>query len=71
MAKTAIDTIIEYMKSNQYFIGNDLVEVFITAKELEKQQIIEAAKWMPNPYDKIEFIPELAEQYYNQQFKQD
>ena len=39
--------------------------------EIEKQQIIDAAQWMPKPYDKIEFIPELAEQYYNQTFKQD
>ena len=36
----------------------------------EKQQIVKAAKWMPKPYDNIEFIPELAQQYYKENYKQ-
>lgn len=39
------------------------------AKEMEKQQIIEAAKWMPKPYNDLEFLPELAKQYYNETYK--
>ena len=39
------------------------------AKEMEKEQIIDAAKWLPKPFETIEFIKELGEQYYNEQFK--
>jgi hypothetical protein len=39
------------------------------AKEIERQNIIEAAKWIPSPYDALEFLPEIAEQYYNETYK--
>jgi hypothetical protein len=38
------------------------------AKEMEKVQIIDAAKWLPKPFETIEFIQELAKQYYQQTF---
>jgi hypothetical protein len=38
------------------------------AKEMEREQIIDAAQWMPKPFNDMEFIPELAEQYYNKTF---
>lgn len=41
------------------------------AKEMEKQQIIEAAIWMPKPFEELEFLPELGEQYYNEKFKKE
>jgi flagellar biosynthesis/type III secretory pathway protein FliH len=33
--QTTVDSIIEFMKNNQYFIGNDLYEFFDKAKEME------------------------------------
>jgi len=36
--------------------------------EIEKQQIIDAAKWMPQPFEKIEFLPELGAEYYNKNY---
>ena len=40
--QTAVDSIIEFMKNNQYFIGNDLYEFMKQAKEMEKEQIEDA-----------------------------
>ena len=42
--------------------------IFNKAKQLEKQQIMNAASWMPKPFDNMEFLPELAEQYYNETY---
>jgi hypothetical protein len=39
------------------------------AKEMEREQIIDAAQWMPKPFNDMEFIPELAEQYYTETFE--
>jgi hypothetical protein len=39
------------------------------AKEMEREQIIKAAQWMPKPFNDLEFIPELAEQYYKETFE--
>lgn len=39
-----------------------------TALEMEKQQIIDAAIWMPKPFDKATFLPELGKQYYNETY---
>jgi hypothetical protein len=36
--QTAVDSIIEFMKNNQYFIGNDLYEFIKQAKGMEKEQ---------------------------------
>jgi len=36
--KTVVDSIIEFMKENQYFIGNDLYKFLKQAKEMEKEQ---------------------------------
>jgi hypothetical protein len=38
------------------------------AKEMEKQQIIDAAMWMPDHFG-TEFLPELGKQYYDKKFK--
>jgi hypothetical protein len=40
--QTAVEKLIDWMDKNQYFIGNDLLEAFELAKEIEKQQISEA-----------------------------
>jgi hypothetical protein len=39
------------------------------AKEIHKQEIINAAMWMPEPYQYMEFLPELGKNYYNKTFK--
>jgi hypothetical protein len=39
------------------------------AKEMHEQEIINAAQWMPKPYDNIEFLPELAKQYYKETYE--
>lgn len=39
------------------------------AKEIHKQEIINAAIWMPEPYQYMEFLPELGKNYYNKTFK--
>ena len=40
--KTATKWLFEWMENKQYFIGNDLLDAFNQAKEMEKQQIIDA-----------------------------
>lgn len=40
--QTAVQYLIQYMMNNQYFVGNDLADVFDQAKAMEKEQIIEA-----------------------------
>jgi hypothetical protein len=36
---------------------------------MHEQEIINAAQWMPKPYDNIEFLPELAKQYYKETYE--
>jgi len=40
--QTAVEYLIQYIMNNQYFIGNDLADVFVKAKAMEKEQIVEA-----------------------------
>ena len=72
MEKTAVAQFCEELES-KIVIDDFTTYKRLKAKalEVEKQQIINAAKWMPKPYHFIEFIPELAEQYYLQTYKQD
>jgi hypothetical protein len=55
----------------QYFIGNDMVEAYNQAKEMEKQQMFEYIK---NNYcignKSLEFHRLEFEQYYNKTFKE-
>ena len=60
--QTVVDSIIEFMKENQYFIGNDLYEFMKQAKKMEKEQIINANWEASEDTDR-------AEQYYNLTFK--
>jgi hypothetical protein len=39
---TSIEWLKDWMSKNQYFIGNDLLEVFEQAKQMHKQEIIDA-----------------------------
>jgi hypothetical protein len=42
MKQTAVELLLYWMEQNQYFIGNDLLKDAEQAKEIEKQQIIDA-----------------------------
>ena len=65
MEKTAV----EYLYINLVLpLGDEEMKVFRKAQEMERQQIIKAAMWMPEPFNNIEFIPELAKQYYNENY---
>jgi hypothetical protein len=72
MKKTAVTQLIEQLTA----VGaleipegtNAITMIIADAKEMEREQIIEAAQWMPKPFNDMEFIPELAEQYYTETF---
>ncbi len=63
---TAVEWFLKELENMQYFIGNDMLEAFKEAKELEKQQIIEA--YVKGTDDGINDGGEDAEQYYNETF---
>jgi hypothetical protein len=66
MTQTAVEWLVEELQRMQYFIGNDMVEAYNQAKEMEKQQIIDAHNNGKN------ILPpnENGEQYYNDTFKE-
>jgi hypothetical protein len=63
--QTAVDWLVEQWPILESQIPERILE---QAKEMEREQIIEAAQWMPKPFNNVEFIPELAEQYYTETF---
>jgi hypothetical protein len=67
---TAVEWLYKNLLENP--ISNQDIEyneaVFHNAKEMEKQQIVDAVKWYMNT-DGIINQDELAEQYYNETFK--
>jgi len=67
MKQTAVEWLVEKLKSQGLLIGEikNLVAVR-EAKELEKQQIIDAYE---NGYSDSDNTFELNKQYYNEQFK--
>jgi hypothetical protein len=74
--QTAVDSIIEFMKNNQYFIGDDLYEFLKQAKEMEKVHIFNAYiegsmsdDHYKNP--KSEWFIKYFEQYYNEIYGDD
>lgn len=69
---TAVDALIEIIKREQKepkLSKKEWKDIFELTKAIQAHQIIEAAKWMPKPYDNIEFLPELANQYYKEKYK--
>ena len=65
MEKTAVEWLFEQLDVVDSSIS---YKYFNQAKEIEQQQIVEAAMWMPEPFSSMEFIPELAKQYYNDKY---
>jgi hypothetical protein len=66
MKQTAVEWFFNELQRMQYFIGNDMVEAYNQAKEMEKQQIIDAHNNGKN------ILPpnENGEQYYNDTFRE-
>ena len=66
---TAVEWFLTELEKRQYFIGNDMLEAYNKAKEMEKQQIIDA--FNEDLYgglsSKMKF--ETGEQYYNETYK--
>jgi len=64
---TSIEWLKDYMQKMQYFIGNDLLEAFEQAKEMHKQEIIDAWEMGRFNIDEVG----LGEEYYQETFKKD
>jgi hypothetical protein len=62
MTQTAVEWFFNELQRMQYFIGNDMLEAYNKAKEMEKQQIIDAID-----YCKDKYID--SENYYERTFK--
>ena len=54
--------------NGKLFFDKITSDILQQAKEMEKEHIIDAAMWMPKSFN-TEFIPELAEQYYNETYE--
>lgn len=65
MEKTAVEWFVERIESDKVY---DFYKLVQEAIDIEKEQILNAAMWMPEPFSSIEFIPELAKQYYNDKY---
>jgi hypothetical protein len=60
---TAVETLLDWLKNNHYYIGNDLLEKVEELKEMEKEIIRTAyLDGMDGEYN-------TSEQYYNETFK--
>ena len=62
--QSSVDAIIQFMKDNQYFIGNDLYEFFQQAKAMHKEEIIDAWIATDNELQRM-----AAERYYDETFE--
>jgi hypothetical protein len=62
---TAVEFFLTELEKMQYFIGNDMLEAYKQAKEMEKQQIVDAF----HHNRAIGFFDEDAEKYYNKTYK--
>ena len=62
---TAIETLLDWLGKNHYYIGNDLLEKVEELKEVEKQQIIDSFHKQTQRF----YCDEESEQYYNETFK--
>ncbi len=72
--KTAVEWLVDWMGKNQYFIGNDLLKAVEQAKEMEKEQIIDAhthgfSEGLPYGMSPTGYKFMSAEQYCNETFK--
>ena len=72
MKQTAVEWLLNSLDYNQNMLG--IKEIIDQAKEMEKEQIMDAAKIMLEGkvilFNSTEIGDRRAEQYYNKQFKQ-
>jgi hypothetical protein len=66
MKQTVVDFLIEnlHLHNDVYFVTKDKRKIIEQAKEMEKEQIIEAWMATDNPLQRMS-----AEQYYNETYK--
>jgi hypothetical protein len=65
--QTTVEWFFSELERMQYFIGNDLLQAVEQAKEMEKEQIIDA--YFAGYNYEGGRTKEKAEQYYNETFK--
>ena len=73
MKQTSVGWFFNELQRMQYFIGNDMLEAYNQAKEMEKQQIIDAydlGSLSDMQYPDPKTVIENGEQYYNETFKE-
>jgi hypothetical protein len=72
MEQSAVEWFFNELERMQYFIGNDMLEAYKQAKEMERRLIIDAF-WNGDNSDctSEQNSKEFAEQYYNKTFKKD
>jgi len=62
--QTAVEWLINWMSSNQYFIGNDLLKAVEQAKTMEKEQILNACyQFSDYPFNKEDHLEYYKETY--------
>lgn len=69
--QTAVEWMLDWMKKNQYFIGNDLLQAVEEAKQMEKEQIEDAHIEGQRVFDKYphtEWTNNQAELYYEKNY---
>jgi len=64
---TAIETLLDWLGKNHYYIGNDLLEKVEELKEMEKQQIEDAH--FNGFIDGFNDLGRIPNKYYNETFK--
>jgi hypothetical protein len=72
MEKTAVEWFFNELQRMQYFIGNDMLEAYKQAKQMEKEQIIDAfGVGCQVKSTRLIGYQGMAEQYYKESYKQD
>ena len=62
--QTAVEFLFNWMNTNQYFIGNDLLQAVKQAKAMEKQQILNACyQFSDYPFTKDDHLEYYKETY--------
>jgi hypothetical protein len=67
---TSIEWFFNELQRMQYFIGNDMLQAYKQAKEMHKQEIIDAVSY-GNKNELMASQEMFAEQYYQETFKKD
>lgn len=63
---TAVEWLVNELKKPRADVY--VTEIINKALEIEREQIISAAMWIPEEFGS-EFIPQLGERYYNETYK--